>query len=125
VTTDEAFLEHAQARLWTAMLMLSAGGSVAALVLYGWQWSLGYLAGAIASLANFRWLHQLTASLDGRRPRKRLLVFLLLRYFLLGLGGYVIVKFFGLNLVAALVGLLVAAGAVIFEILYELIYARA
>ncbi len=58
-------------------------------------------------------------------PAQALLVFLLLRYLLLGCGGYVIVKFFGLNLTAALLGLFVAIAAVIFEILYELIYARA
>jgi hypothetical protein len=109
------------------MLWLSFGGAVAAWFVQGWQSSLGFLAGALASLANFYWLHQLTASLgtDAPRPRRRVLVFLALRYVLLGLCGYVIVKIFGLNLAAALLGLLVAVGAVILEILYELIYARA
>jgi hypothetical protein len=42
----------------------------------------------------------------------------------LGAGGYVLVKVVGLNLTAALLGLLVVAASVILEILYELIYAR-
>jgi hypothetical protein len=125
VTADEAYFDRALARMRTAMLWLGAGGTLATLLLYGWQWGLAFLAGALASFANFRWLHQLTAALSGPRPRRRLLVFLLLRYFLLGAGGYVIVKFFGLNLSAAIAGLFVAVGAVIIEILYELIYARA
>jgi hypothetical protein len=124
---DEAYYDRALWRIRTAMLWLSAAGAAVALPLYSWRHSLGFLAGALASLANFRWLHQLTASLgpSGQRARKRVLLFLLLRYFLLGLGGYVIVRIFGLSLAAALIGLFVAAAAVIAEIIYELIYARA
>jgi len=126
VTTDEAYFDRAIGRIRTSMLWLSIGGTAAALLLYSWRHGLAFLAGALASLANFRWLHHLTASLEAgaRRPRRRVLLFLLFRYFLLALGGYVIVKIFGLNLAAALVGLLVAAAAVIVEIIYELIYAR-
>jgi hypothetical protein len=58
-----------------------------------------------------------------RRPRKGLLVVLATRYLLLGLAGYVIVKVFGLGLVALLLGLFVPAAAVLAEILYELVYA--
>ncbi len=123
---DEAHFDRALGRIRAVMLWLSIGGA-AALLLWGWQWSLGFLAGALASLLNFRWLHQVTASLgpDAARPRKRLLLFLLLRYALLVLCGYGIVVIFGLNLAAALLGLFVAVAAVILEILYELIYARA
>ena len=48
-----------------------------------------------------------------------------MRYFLFGLVGYVIVKVFGISLLAVLAGLFVAAAAVVLEIIYELIYARA
>jgi hypothetical protein len=124
---DEAFFDRAVGRIRAAMLWLSVAGTVVAWFLQGWQWSLGFLAGALASLANFYWLHQLTASLGtgAPRPRRRVLVFLALRYVLLGLCGYVIVKIFGLSLAAALLGLLVAVAAAILEVLYELIYARA
>jgi hypothetical protein len=127
VTTDEVHFDRAVGRIRAAMLWLSVAGTVAAWLLQGWQSSLGFLAGALASLANFRWLHQMTASLGegAPRPRKRLLVFFLLRYLLLGLGGYVIVRVFGLNLAAALLGLFVAIAAVILEVFYELLYARA
>jgi hypothetical protein len=51
-------------------------------------------------------------------------VILGLRYLLLGLGAYAILKFSEISLMAALVGLFVSTGAVILEILIELIYAR-
>jgi hypothetical protein len=126
VTTHEGIFERAVSRMQTVMLWLAAGGMAAALFLHGWQASLGFLAGALASWVNFRWLHQLTASLGQAqpRPRKRLVLFMMFRYLLLGLFGYVIVSVFGLNLMAALLGLFVPAAAVIVEIIYELIYAR-
>lgn len=125
--SEAAHFDRAIERIRRAMLWLSVAGTLAAFGWKGWAWALGFLAGAAVSLLNFRWLHQLVAALGegAPRPRKRLILFLSLRYLLLGLGGYVIVKISGLNLAAGLIGLLVAAAAVIFEIIYELIYARA
>jgi hypothetical protein len=124
VTTDEALFEHAVGRMRASMLWLSGGGALAGWLLAGWPWGLGFLAGGLASWGNFYWLHQLTASLGGTSARKRMILFFCLRYLLLGVGGYVLVKVVGLNLTAALLGLLVVAASVILEILYELIYAR-
>lgn len=125
--SEAVHFDRAIERIRRAMLWLSVAGAAVAAGWKGWEWGLGFLAGAAVSLLNFVWLHQLVATLGegARRPRKRLVWFLALRYVLLGLGGYVIVKFFGLNLAAGLIGLLVAAAAVILEIIYELIYARA
>ena len=124
MTTDEALFEHAVGRMRASMLWLSGGGALAAWLVAGWPWGLGFLAGGLASWGNFYWLHQLTASLGGASARKRMILFFCLRYLLLGAGGYVLVKVVGLNLTAALLGLLVVAASVILEILYELIYAR-
>ncbi len=125
--TDEAFFDRATRRMSRLILWLGAGGAVAVLAVYDWRHALGFLAGAAASFANFRWLHQLSSSLGegGRRLRRRVAWFLILRYGLVGAAGYVIVKVFGLSLPAALAGLFVAVAAVVFEILYELVYARA
>lgn len=126
-TTDEMFFERAVGRMKTAMAWLGVAGSTVAWWMEGWSWGLGFLAGAAASLTNFHWLHRLTASLgtEMREPRRRMVAYFALRYLLLGAAGYVIVRFFGLSLTAALLGLLVAAAAVLFEIFYELFYARA
>lgn len=127
VTTDDALFHAAVGRMQKSMLWLGGAGAVVAGLLQGWQGGLGFLAGSIAALANFRWLHHLVVSLgpDAERPRKRIFLLLILRYALLGLGGYVIVKFFRLSLAAALLGLFVAVAAVLLEIAYEIIYARA
>jgi len=125
--TEAENFDRAIGRMRVAMLWLAGTGALTAWIWRGWPWALGFAAGAAASLLNFRWLHHLVASLgEGRRaPRKRLVFFLAGRYLLLGLCGYVIVKVFGLSLAAALIGLFVAVAAVILEIVYELIYARA
>jgi hypothetical protein len=126
VTTDDALFEQAAGRMRASMLWLSGAGALAAWLLAGWPWGLGFLAGGLASWGNFYWLHQLTASLGSTLtgPRKHMVVYFCLRYLLLGAGGYFLVKVVGLNLTAGLLGLLVMAASVILEILYELIYAR-
>ena len=126
MTTDEALFEQAVSRMQTSMLWLACGGAAVAWLLAGWRGGLGFLAGGLASFGNFYWLHQLTASLGGTLTgaRKRMVLYFCLRYLLLGAVGFVLVKVFGLNLTAGLLGLLVAAASVILEILYELIYAR-
>ena len=126
MTSDAVFFDRAVRRIHWAMLWLTIAIAVFVFFWGGWPWVVGYLAGAVASMFNFRWLHQLVSTLgqDARRPRKRLVLFLALRYLLLVLCGYVIVKCFGLNLAAAVSGLFVAVAAVILEIIYELIYAR-
>lgn len=124
-TDDPARFDRAVGRLRHLMLGLAVAGAVGALVWKGRGWALGFAAGAAASLLNFNWLHQLVASIGpgGRRTGRRVFIFLGARYVLLGVCGYVIVTVFGLNLTAALAGLLVAVAAVLLEILYELIYA--
>jgi len=47
------------------------------------------------------------------------------RILLLAAAAIAIIKLLGLNVAAAVTGLLVSAAAVILEIIYELIYARA
>jgi hypothetical protein len=123
---ESVFVGRALRRIFRGMLILGGAGALAALWLGGWRGGLGFLVGATASYLNFYWLHRLVEGLapGGRRPRKWLLLFLATRYLLLGLGGYVIVKVFGLSLVSVLIGLFVPVAAVMVEILYELMYAR-
>ena len=87
-----------------------------------------FLLGAAASYLNFRWLKRVVDALgkaaEGDPPRPRMAVFLGLRYVLLALGAYVILKGSVISLPAALAGLFVSVAAVILEILFELVYAR-
>jgi hypothetical protein len=126
---EQLFYGRALARIQFLMVFLSGAGLVIAAVYGGWRWAGGYLLGAIASYANFRWLKQIVSALSEAATRKspgtRAAVIFGLRYLLLGIGAYAILNFSTLSLAAAFFGLFVSVAAVILEILYELMYARA
>jgi len=121
-------LERAVGRILRLTLILTVGGAAVYLVIAGWRGGCGFLLGGLVSYLNFHWLKRTVYALGeaaaGKPPRARLAVLLGLRYLLLGLGEYAILKFSEISLTAALVGLFVPTAAVILEILIELIYAR-
>ncbi|MGC9972176.1 MAG: ATP synthase subunit I [Bryobacteraceae bacterium] len=123
---EAAVYESALRRIYRGMKWLACAGALAGLCFKGWLWALAFLLGAAASYLNFSWLDQIVAAIgpNARPPRKRLWVFLGLRYVLLGGAGYVIVKVFGMNAIAAVIGLFVPIASVLLEILYELVHAR-
>ncbi len=125
-TQDELFYRRALRRIYIHALWIAAAGGIVAGWREGAAWAVGFLAGAAVSIANFRWLHRLVDSVGAgpKKPGKLVRLMLIMRYPLFGLMGYVIVKYFRVNLMAALIGLFVAVAAVVVEILYELIYAR-
>ena len=106
-------------RVYRNILVVGAAGAVAVAAWRGWRAGLLFLVGAGASYFSFSWLHQVVGSFGpGAVPtRRRIYVFFSLRYLLLGVAAYVIVKLFGVNAIAALGGLFVPVAAVIFEIL--------
>ncbi len=121
-------LERAVGRILRLTLILTVGGAAVYLVIAGWRGGCGFLLGGLVSWLNFHWLKKTVYALGeaaaGKPPRARLAVLLGLRYLLLGLGAYAILRFSEISLTAALVGLFVPTAAVILEILIELIYAR-
>lgn len=122
---EERLFERALERISKAMFAIGVGGAIAAAAWRGWTWGAGFALGAAASWINFRWLKQIVDALGSKRPtRKRVAVLAGLRYLLLGGGAYVILHYSRISLPAALAGLFVAAGAVIVEIIFELVYAR-
>lgn len=122
---DELLFDRALQRISKAMFAIGAGGAIAAAAWRGWAWGAGFAVGALASWMNFRWLKQIVDALSGKRPtRARVAVLAGLRYLLLGGGAYVILHYSRISLHAFLTGLFVAAGAVIVEILFQLVYAR-
>jgi len=114
-------------RISRLTLVLTASGAAIYFAMAGWRGGCGFLLGAIASYLNFRWLRRTVSALGetvgGKPPRAWVAVVLGLRYLLLGLGAYAIVRVSEISLTAALVGLFVSTAAVIVEILIELIYA--
>ena len=121
---DDAALERAVRRINRWMLAAAFAGTVTGGFLKGWRWAAGFAIGAAAGYLNFRWLKQIVDALGGARPRKRLALFLGLRYLLLAGGAYVILNFSTFSLAGALWGLFVPVAAVLMEIVFELIYAR-
>lgn len=127
--THPDFFAGAVRRIHLWMAITAVAGTAAGLVLGGWPGAGGFLLGAAISWLNFRWLKRLTDSLgaataSGSPPRARAAVFLGLRYALLALVAYVILRFSVLSLTALLGGIFVSVAAVILEIVFELLYAR-
>jgi hypothetical protein len=121
--TETEFYERALTRIYRLMPWLAAGGAAAAAIVWkGWPAGFAFLLGAAGAYFNFSWLHQMVGALGpgARPPRKRVYILFLFRYGLLALGGYVIVKVFGMNGIAALLGLFVPVAAIFAEILFEL-----
>jgi hypothetical protein len=121
---EAGFYRRALARVYLGMAWIAALGVAAAAVWVGWLAGLAFLLGAAGSYLSFHWLEQVVGAMGpGSRPApRRVYAFFALRYLLLALGGYVIVKVFGMNAIAALAGLFVPVAAIICEILYELVH---
>ena len=111
-------------RVSRIIFLLAVAGALAAAAWRGWRAGLLFLLGAAASYFSFFSLRRMMESLGpGARPaRSRIFVFFAFRFLLLALGAYVIVKFFGLNAIAALAGLFVPVAAITFEIIFEFIH---
>jgi hypothetical protein len=116
--------QRALRRVYLNMAWVAALGAAGTGAWKGWWLGLAFLLGAAGSYLNFRWLHQVVGAMgpDARPAPKRVYVFFTLRYLLLGLGGYVIVKVFGMNAMAALAGLFVPVAALTVEVFYELVH---
>jgi hypothetical protein len=111
-------------RVYRNIVLVSLAGAAVAAAWRGWLVALLFLLGAAASYFSFSWLHQVVGSFgpDAQPTRKRIYFFFALRYLLLGVGAYAIVRFFGVSALAALAGLFVPVAAIICEILYELVH---
>jgi hypothetical protein len=121
---DPNFYTQALRRIGILILAIGTVGAGALTSLKGFRMGLAFLIGALFSYASFwGWQHVVLALSPGTAPhRPWKFVF---RIIALGALACVIIKLLGLNVAAAVTGLLVSAAAVILEIVFELIYARA
>ena len=119
-------LDLAVERIVRITVAIGVTGAAIYFALDGWRGGCGFLLGAVLSYLNFRWLKRTVSALGqtakGKPPRAWVAVLSGLRYLLLGLGAYVIVRFSEIRLTAFLAGLFAPAAAVILEILFELTY---
>ena len=119
------FYDRALRRIVWLTAGVGLAGTVVMLFASGLRPSAGFLAGSAISLANFQGLRTLVSVLDGTPKPLVRSTLAALRYVLIAAAVYVIVKFLEVAPIAVLLGLLAAFGAVLLEVLYELIlYAR-
>ena len=122
--TDSDFYTRALHRVGVLILALGTIGAGALTTLKGFRMGLAFLIGALFSYASFWGWQHLVLALSPGAKRKNSWRFVF-RIVLLGGAALAIIRLLGLNVVAAVTGLLVSAAAVILEIIFELIYARA
>lgn len=106
---------------WWIALLTIVGASVSEWW-GGPRWALGFTLGAVASYWNFRALKNIVDRLAQPNAPGRGIRRVLLRFLLLGLGAFAILRYSELNVLAALTGLFVSAAAVILEILLTLAF---
>jgi hypothetical protein len=125
-TSDDEFYFRAVGRILKFMAILAGAGTLFALAWRGWRSGAGFALGAGIAWINFFWLRRLTESLGASQPKRSThsAVILGSRYLILGGIAYVILRLTNISLPAVLTGLFVSLGAVLVEILFELVYAR-
>jgi hypothetical protein len=121
--TPPGFYDRALRRIGVMTLFLGAAGTVALFATKGSRPAVGFLMGVALSIVNFQGLCMLANALGAsRKPGLLAGLFIGLRYLLVGIALYVIVKLLGFAAVPVLAGLLAPFGAALLEILYELIF---
>ena len=116
------FYDRALRRIRWLTVVVGLTGTAALLPSQGSRTAAAFLLGAALSTLNFHGLSMLAQILGGRNPGAVAAVLIALRYALIACALYVIIQILGFMAVAVLCGLLAAFGAVILEILYELIF---
>jgi hypothetical protein len=119
--SDQEFYERAVQRIKRIILVLGLTGALVLAIWKDVRFGCGFLIGAAASYLSFwRWERVVEAIVSGqaRRPPWRLA----LRFIVLAVTGYVIIRITGFNLAAAAMGLLLPGAAVTVEMIYELMH---
>jgi hypothetical protein len=95
----DGFLDRALPRILRILLMLAVAGTLACLVLCRWQVTAGFVAGAVTSWLNQRWLQRAITCLGDRITQQEsgerggvIVARALLRYVLVASGAYVILN---------------------------------
>jgi len=115
--------KRAFSRIKYLTIAVGLAGTAAMFFARGRGAAAGFLAGAGISYVNFELLCGLSHIMGASASKGRAWgVLIALRYAIVGVAVYVIVRILGITPVAVLAGLLAAFAAVILEILYELIF---
>ncbi len=120
------FYSGALSRIRRIMLVLGPAAFVAVWASIGWRFALGFLIGCIIAYINFYWLKKAVIGLADRvtragRPSSStgIVARFLLRYFLIALGAYAILRVSAASLYGLLAGLFLPVAAIFCEAIYE------
>jgi len=123
----ESFYSGAYTRIVGIMLFLALLGSAAFWVAFGQRWGIGFLIGSAIALLNFHWLKRMVAALADRATRAQgksstagVVVRFLLRYLLIAVAAYAIVRGSSVSVYGLLAGLFLPVAAIFVEAGYEL-----
>ena len=123
---SDAFLDRALPRIRRILLALAMAGTLACAVLYRWQVTAGFVAGAVIAIVNQRWLERAIAALGERITREQsgerggvIVVRAVLRYLLIAAGAYVILNVSRAALYGFLGGVCLPIAAVACEVAAE------
>ncbi len=107
------------ARMRRAGLIISTAAAIAVLTFAGWRNALGFACGAIIAHFNFGLWQQIAGALSSQASPSMAL--LAMRYLLIGVATFVIMKVLGVSALPVIAGLLVTAAAVLVEIVRQLV----
>ena len=119
------FNERALRRVRALAIAVGLAGTGVIFARQGMRPAAGFFMGSILSVVNFEGLVKLADAIGGtRRPVPLAAALIALRYVLIGVALYVIVRVLGFAPLVVLSGLLAAFAAVVLEVFYELAVRR-
>ncbi len=117
--SEDAFYRLSIRRIARLIAAIGLAGAVYAEIARGWRWGAGFAAGAaVSGLSFWRWSKVVEGLGEGGKRGGP--VRWTVRFGLLAAAAYVTIAYSGISVVAALSGLLVAAAAVVFEIVFQI-----
>ena len=122
---SDVFFAGAYGRIARIMLVLAVTSAPVLGATLGWRFALGFVAGSVAGAANFYWLKSGVSVLadvvtrTGERSTARIVAQSLLRYGLLAIIVYVILRGSGQGIYGFFAGLFVPVAAMVCEGAYE------
>ncbi|HEY6306721.1 MAG TPA: ATP synthase subunit I [Candidatus Angelobacter sp.] len=126
VEAEEAFFAGVYQRLVGIMVVLGIAGTAAAWVTYNAAIALAFLVGSLIAVVNFHWLKRTIEAMGRRLPAPGkasavwgIVIRFLLRYILIAVAAYVILKSTTNSFYGFFAGLSVPVGAILMEALYE------
>lgn len=127
LNAGESFYAGALPRIRRFMLVVAVVLTAACWVRFGWRVALGLAAGCVIGYLNFYWLKRVVSALADKATHTHeqqsgsgVLFRFLLRYFLIALAAYLMLKLLPASLYGLLAGLFLPVAGIMCEGAYEL-----